>query len=390
MTIDIARVREETPGCKEVLHFDNAGASLMPQAVLRAQIEHLELEGRIGGYAAAAEANDKIERTYDAIAGLISCHREEIALTDNATLAWDMAFHSFSFRPGDRILTAEAEYASNYIAYLRAAEFCGVSVEVIPSDASGQLSLEALESMIDARVKLISITHVPTNGGLVNPAVEVGRLARAAGIPYLLDACQSLGQMPIDVAAIGCDLLSATGRKYLRGPRGSGFLYVRRSILERLEPPFLDLRAATWIGRDRYQLRPDARRFENWEFNYAAVIALGTAIDYALDIGIAAIETRVQWLATRLRSILADQMKLPVYDLGETRCGIVTFSLPDRSAEELRQTLAKRKINVSTSPPDMTRIDAEKRGLPDMVRASLHYFNSEEEIDRFCFELRER
>ncbi|MGF1611832.1 MAG: aminotransferase class V-fold PLP-dependent enzyme [Kiloniellales bacterium] len=386
--IDVARVRAETPGCKSVLHFNNAGAALMPQPVLEAQISHLRREATIGGYEAADEAQARIEHSYDAIARLINAKRDEIALVENATVGWDLAFHAFGFQPGDRILTAEAEYASNYIAYLRAAEFCGAEVEVVPSDASGQLDVAALENMIDDRAKLISVSHVPTNGGLVNPAEAIGKVARAAGIPFLLDACQSVGQLQVDVEAIGCDLLTATGRKYLRGPRGSGFLYVRRGILDKLQPPFLDLHAADWVAPDRYVMRPDARRFENWEFNYAAVIGLGVAVDYALALGLKAIETRVTWLARRLRSILADDMKLPVYDLGEKRCGIVTFALPDRSAAEVRRSLRARHINVSHSTPPSTLIDAEKRKLPDLIRASVHYYNTEDEIDRFCHALR--
>ena len=389
MSLDIAKLREETPGCREVLHFDNAGAALMPQAVIDAQVEHIGLEAKLGGYSAADRARPAIERTYDAIAEMLNCGRDEIALTENATAAWNQAFHAFRFKPGDRILTAEAEYASNYITYLKAARDQGVVVEPVPSDASGQLSVPALESMVDEEVKLISISHVPTNGGLVNPAAAIGRVARGAGIPFLLDACQSVGQMPLDVEAIGCDLLTAAGRKYLRGPRGSGFLYVRKSLLDQLDPPVLDLLSAKWEAPDRYALRPDARRFENWEFNCAAVIGLGVAVDYACDLGLEAIETRVQWLARRLRSILSEDMKLPVYDLGETKCGIVTFTLPDRDAATMQATLRRKNVNVSISTPASTRLDAEKRGLPELIRASLHYYNTEEEIDRFCYALRE-
>ena len=266
---DVARARAETPGCTGVLHFNNAGAALIPAPVLAAQMEHLHLEAEAGGYEAEAAAKDKISNTYDAIARLLGCASREVALMENATVAWNMVFHAIKFAPGDRILTSEAEYASNYIAYLQMEQRTGAVVEAVPSDNTGQIDLAALDSMIDGRVKLISLTHVPTNGGLVNPAAEVGRRARAAAIPYLLDACQSAGQIDLDVDAIGCDMLTATGRKYLRGPRGTGFLYVRGEFLETLEPPFLDLRAATWTSPDRYVIRADAKRFENWEFNQA-------------------------------------------------------------------------------------------------------------------------
>src|SRR5260370_38344930 len=140
-----------------------------------------------------------------------------------------MAFYSGGFAAGDRILTAQAEYSSNYIAFLQVARRTGAVVDVVPSDEAGELDVEALERMVDRRVKLIAITHVPTNGGLVNPAAAVGRIPRAPRILYLLAACPSLGPKPIDVAAIRCDMLSTTGRKYLRRPRGTALLYVRRA-----------------------------------------------------------------------------------------------------------------------------------------------------------------
>jgi selenocysteine lyase/cysteine desulfurase len=384
MTFDLQRARQDTPGCEQVLHFNNAGSSLMPQPVLDATIAHLQLEAQIGGYEAAASAHDKIEHVYDAAATLIGSARDEIAVVENATRAWDMAFYSIPFKAGDRILTAMAEYASNFIAYLQVAKKTGATIEVIPNDAHGQLSLDALRKTLDERVKLIAITHVPTNGGLVNPVAEVGKIAREHGILYLVDACQSVGQLPIDVNAIGCDMLSATGRKYLRGPRGTGFLYVRKSVLERLEPPLLDLHAATWITKDSYEIRPDARRFENWETNYAGKIGLGIAIDYALQWDINITWRRIKNLAYLLRSQLSPLPGVIVHDRGVTQCGIVTFSVEDKTPEEIKQALSQHTINVSITSRDTTLLDMQARGLDTLVRASVHYFNTEEEIERFC------
>ncbi|MCP4326838.1 MAG: aminotransferase class V-fold PLP-dependent enzyme [Alphaproteobacteria bacterium] len=384
MTIDVARARADTPGTEHVVHLNNAGAALMPRPVIAAQRDHLDLESRIGGYEAAAREAARIDAVYDSLARLINAAPDEIAVVENATVGWDMAFYALPFGRGDRILTAGAEYAANYLAYLQVARRTGAVIEIIPSMASGETSPEALEAMIDDRVKLISVTHVPTNGGLVNPAAEIGAIARRHGIPFLLDACQSVGQMPIDVAAIGCDMLTATGRKFLRGPRGIGFLYVRRALLDDLEPPMIDMHSARWVAPDRYELRPDARRFENWENNYAAKLGLGAAADYALDWGLDAIADRVFALGETTRRRLDAIPGVTVRDIGRRRCGIVSFTVDGIDADEVKARLGAVAINVSVSTPSSTLLDATERGLPDVIRASVHYYNDEDEIDRFA------
>ncbi|MGW6454899.1 aminotransferase class V-fold PLP-dependent enzyme [Streptomyces sp. NPDC055078] len=377
---EVARARADTPGCAKVTHFNNAGAALMPRQVIDAITHHLHLERDMGGYEAAAHAAGSIEAVYDSAARLLGCDRDEIALFDNATRAWDMAFYGIPLRSGDRVLTSMAEYGSNFIAYLQVAERYGVKVEVIPNDEHGQISVDALRTAMDDRVRLISLTHVPTNGGLVNPAAEVGKVAREAGALYLLDACQSVGQLSVDVNEIGCDMLSTTGRKYLRGPRGTGLLYVRRTVLDRLVPPVLDLHAATWTARDRYEMRPDARRFETWEANYAAQLGLGAAIDYLHAWGLPRIQTRVNALAEELRGRLAEIPGVRVTDRGVQRCAITTFTVDAAEAAQVKSTLSEQGINVSVSRTASTRLDMDERGLSELVRASVHYYNTEDEI----------
>jgi selenocysteine lyase/cysteine desulfurase len=382
MTIDVERARGDTPGCEHVTHLDNAGSSLPPRQVLDAVIGHLELEGRIGGYEAHARNEQAVDRFYGAAAELIGGHSHEIAFCSSATRAWDMAFYAFPFDRGDRIVTSVADYISNYLAYIQVVERTGAEIVTVPNDDRGQLSVDALRGLLDERVKLVAITHVPTNSGLVNPVVEIGAVVRAAGIPYLVDACQSAGQLPLDVEAIGCDALSATGRKYLRGPRGTGFLYVRSGLLERLEPPLVDMRAADWVAPDRYELRRDGRRFEEWEQDYAGKVGLARAIDYALEWGVDAIWQRVRELGERLRALLGRIEGVTVYDPGDLRCGIVTFAVAGRSAAQMKEALARERINVTVSATSTAVIDARERDLPDLVRASVHYFNTEQELER--------
>ena len=380
--IDISAVRADTPGTSFVAHFNNAGASLMPRPVLKTITDYLDEESLLGGYETADRHAADLEAVYGTVADLIGAKRSEIALADSATRAWDLAFTAMRFSEGDRILTTTSEYASNVIAFLQVAERSGAIVEVVPNRPTGEIDVDALESMLDERVRLIAINHVPTNSGLVNPAADVGRVANAHGIPYLLDACQSVGQLPIDVEEIGCDLLSSTSRKFLRGPRGAGFLYVSEAMLGDLDPAVLDLYGATWEAPDRYEMRPGARRFELWERSPALMLGMGRAAAYAMDIGPGVIWDRVSNLAETLRTALSAEDGVTVHDIGAVRGAIVTFTDDGHDAEAVKAALMEESINVSIATPYSARFDMEARNLPNLVRASVHYFNTEDEIDR--------
>jgi cysteine desulfurase / selenocysteine lyase len=386
--VDVQRWRMDTPGCANVTHLNNAGASLPPAVVLQSTFGHLEREARHGGYEAAAAFAEAMDRVYTSIGALVGADGAQIALTENATRAWDMAFYSIPFRPGDRILTGVSEYASNYLAFLQMRAAKGVEIVVIPDDPCGDIDLQALDSEIDERTRLVAITHVPTNGGVTSPVQDIGAIAKRHGAFFLVDACQSAGQLPIDVNEIGCDFLSATGRKYLRGPRGTGFLYARAETTAGLHPPFIDLHAATWTATDAYELRPGARRFESWERNVAGYLGLGAAVDYALAAGVDRIEERVCALAARLRTALSELSGVTVRDKGRRLSGIVTFSHDRLSADQITGRLRERGINTWICRSPATRLDHERRALPDLVRASVHYFNTHNEIDLLARALR--
>ncbi len=381
--LPLDQIRMDTPGVDHVLHFNNAGAALPPQVVLTTVVEHLEREATIGGYEAAGEASDRLEAVYDSLARLIGAEPHQMAVVENATRAWDMAVYGYPFVTGDRVLTSRAEYVSNVIALLQLQKRHGIEVVLIEDDEHGQIDLRHLETELARGAAMVALTHAPTNGGLINPAEAVGDLCKQYDAFYVLDACQSAGQVPLNVGRIGCDVLSGTGRKYLRGPRGTGFLYAGPRALERIEPPLLDLHAAAWTADTTYEIRPDARRFENWEGNYAGKLGLGAAVDYAIELGVEVTSERLCELAQNLRDSLTALVGVSVHDKGVARGGIVTFTVDGVDPVDVQARLLAQRINTTVSPAGHARLDLPHRGLPSLVRASLHYYNTDEEVSRF-------
>lgn len=379
--IDLAAERALTPGCLDKVFLDSAGSSLPPRPVVDAVVAHLRREAEIGGYRAAAERAEDLEGLRDSLGRLLGCDPDLIALTDSATRAWNQFVTALPWSAGDRILVGSNEYASNAIALLQRARLSGCTVEVVPSDADGRLDLEALATLLDERVRLVSLVHVATNSGRVNPVHEVVDLAHRAGALVLLDACQSVGQLALDVEDLGVDALSATGRKWLRAPRGTGFLYVRREVLAGLEPTTADLRGATWTAATAYALRDDAARFELWEADVAGRLGLKAAVDHLLALGPAAAEQAIRANAARLRDGLREVLGVTVQDAGPDLCGIVSFTVNGRTPDQVRDELAAVGVTVTVSHASSTMLDMADRGLDSVVRASPHYFVSPDDID---------
>lgn len=382
MTLNITELRRDTPGCAgDLIHLNNAGAGLMPAPVLAAVQDHLDLEARIGGYEAIEARDGAFRDVYAAIAALINGAPDEIALVHNATEAWNAGFYSIPWQAGDQVITATTDYASNMIAFRQLEHTRGVEVILAPEAADASIDLEALPRLIGPKTRLIAISHMPTNDGLVQPVAEIGVIARAHQVPFLLDACQSVGQMPLDVARLGCTMLSATGRKYLRGPRGTGFLWMDRGQIARTMPHILDMKAATWDRVDGFTLAPDARRFELWEKNFAGMLGLGAACRYAMGLGLVPIRARVQALADRMRRDLAALPGIAVHDRGQVQSGIVTFTRDGSDAATVIARLRRdHRINTSQSAMQLTRAAESGARCPDMIRASVHYYNTEAEI----------
>lgn len=379
--IDLDLVRAETPACERRVFLDSAGSSLPPECVVAAVVSHLRREAEVGGYVAANERAADLVGLKVSLGRLLGCGPESVALMDSATRAWTQFFHAVPFQAGDRILISEAEYASNAIAALQRARMCGAQVEIVPSDDTGQINLSALAAMLDERVRLVSLVHVPTNGGLINPVRAVVDLAHRHGALVLLDACQSVGQLRVDVEELQVDALSGTGRKWLRGPRGTGFLYVRPALVTALEPPVIDLQSATWQDPFRYELRDDATRFELWEFDVAGRLGLRCAVDYLLNLGLDDVQRAVLHNAEQLRRSLSSIPRVQLHDIGRTRCGIVSFTIDGIDPAEVRDALAGEAITVTVSGRASTLLDMSMRNLHSVVRASPHYFVSAAQLD---------
>jgi cysteine desulfurase / selenocysteine lyase len=379
--VDVDAVRAETPGCLDRVFLDSAGSSLPPQPVLQEVIGHLRRESEIGGYRAAAERGDDLEAGYQVFADLLGCRPDEVAFTDSATRSWLCLLDSVPLGPGDRVLISEVEYGANAVALMRLAERVGATVELVPSDDAGALSVDTVRAMLDERVKLVSLVHVPTNTGLVNPVREVADAAHEVGALVLLDACQSVGQIQVRMEALGVDMLSGTGRKWLRGPRGTGFLAVRRRAAARLWPRLVDHSGAVWETIESYRLRDDARVYQLWEYGVAERLGLIAAARYALDLGIDEIAAAVNDRAGRLRRGLADIPGVRLRDIGHEHGGIVTFTVAGVAADEVKRALYDANVTVTVSRAGSALIDMTRRGLDAVVRASPHYFVSPAQID---------
>ena len=385
MALDVPRLRDATPGVLDHIHLNNAGAALVPRVVLDTQRAHLELEARIGGYQASQATRGAQAAVRASIAALVGAHADEVALHQSATDAWNTAVLAAlsTHPPGARVVVDRAVYGSHALLLLQAARRREVSVELVGDDSRGQLDVDALRRTLAERpTALVCLTHIPTSSGLVNPVEAAGEVCAAAGVPLVVDACQSVGQRLVDMASIRCSALSATGRKFLRGPRGTGFLVLRRDDFERFPPVAPDLRAAVWTAPDAFELQPDARRYESWERNIAADLGLGAAVDLALSLGVPALQHRIVGLAASLRARLADVPGVEVHDRGAELCGICTFTVRGHPPTEVAAALQRRGVTVSVTHATSARHDLGHRGLEAVVRASVHAYNTEAELEQ--------
>ena len=381
--IDLETVRAETPGCENTLHFNNAGCALSPHPVIDSVISHLQLEQRIGGYEAASQAEKEVANFYTQLAQLLNCESSEIAFMESATRAWQSALLSLDLKAGDEIITAGNEYVGNYLSLLALARHRGIRFQTLALGADGLIKAEELENQLSTKTRAIVVTHIASQRGDIQDIKAIAEIARSEGICLLVDACQSVGQLPLNLQEIKCDFLCGTGRKYLRGPRGTGFLFARNQSTASFTPPVLDLQSASWDAAESFTVKKSAGRFESFERNLAGQIGLGRAAEYANALGMTHIAARIQSLAEELVTRLQSLQGVQVHELNEPRSGIVTFSKTGTAAGAIQSYLHQQGINTSTSKKNNARLDLDRETQGDVIRASLHYYNTSSEIERF-------
>jgi selenocysteine lyase/cysteine desulfurase len=384
MSLNVARLRAETPGCAQVLHLNAAGSSLPSRRTLDATLDHLRLEAEIGGYEAADARADDVARVYDDVAALVRARGRNIAVTASATAAFVQALGAFDFARGDVIVTSRGDYVSNQIQYLALARRLGVRVVHAPDLPEGGVDPDAVRALVAAhRPALVAVSWIPTSSGLVQDVEAVGEVCAACDVPYLVDACQAVGQMPVDVERLRCDYLAATARKFLRGPRGIGFLFVSDRALARGDHPLsVDMQGARWAAEDHYELFPTAARFEEWEKPYALVLGLGAAARYARTVGLETAQARAWGLAAYARERLAALPGVRVQDRGAVRCAIVTATVAGYEAAEVVARLAAEGINTTPTLRAFSVLDFDEKGIASALRLSPHYYNLTDEVDR--------
>lgn len=363
-------------------HLNSAGASIPTRAVLDAVVDHLTLETSVGGYAAAADRGPQLEAVYASVARMIGARPEEIALTESATVAWQRLFDAMRLPAGSRVLAARSTYVSMALNLLEWERTRGIIVEILPSDETGGVDLDALELALRTPAAFVTASHVPTSSGLIEPVAAIGELARAAGVPFILDATQSVGHLPIDVTAFRADALFATGRKFLRGPRGTGFLYVSNSFADSLQTLAPDVRGAEWTSDRGYEVGSSALRFETWETSHALRLGLGVAIDQLAATGIDTISSYIGGLGSLMRERLAALPGVTITDpSAATGSGIVTFVVDGEDPRDTSRKLTAAGIHTLAVPATHGQWDLGNRGLTRVVRASVHVYNGEADID---------
>jgi selenocysteine lyase/cysteine desulfurase len=380
--IDVVFERQRTIGSTLRHHFNAAGAALQTRETVDAVVQHLRLEETEGGYEAAKRNVALSELAYTNAALLLGARPEEIALFDSATTGMRQVLDALRLRAGQKVVVSRSTYVSQALQLLTMQHESAIDLVVLPNAADGALDLDALaRELADTADAVVCIAHIPTSSGVIEPVQAVGRLTSERGALFVLDATQSVGQVEVDVTLIGCDVLVTTGRKFLRGPRGTGIAFISSALLARLIPLAPDVRASSWTAEGEWVVEKTARMLESWEHSVAARVGLGVALGQALERGMAATSTYLGELAAQLRARLARIPGVEVTDPSAALSAIVTFRVTGIADSVVCDYLKERNIHTISIPASHAQWDLGARGMASVVRASVHVYNDAADVD---------
>ncbi len=364
-----------------VLHFNHSGAGLPSPETVQVIVNHLRLEAERGPMEAGALASDASNMVYKTAAQLLGCSSQHVAFGTSHGQLYGNLIASIPLAPGDKVLVSRQEWIGNVLCLQRSANLNGASLSLMASDDTSAVDPVALGKSLSPDVRIVALTWIGAGSALINPAAAIGAAIRQAGSSafFIIDASQVIGQVPINVAELGCDALIACGRKFLRGPRGTALAYISPRLASEIVPRNIDSLSST-LRDGNVEVANSAQAFEFGEESVALKLGLGKAIEQALDLGVDHIRLALDQKAGALRQALAELPRVKLLDRGNNKGAAVTFAIDGLPCATAKQRLSEQGINIGMNGPGYTPYDMSMRGISELLRASVHLNTTDEDI----------
>lgn len=373
----------------DYMYFNNAGAGLMSKGTYETLTNHMEIEMNVGAYKAAAIKSDAVNNFYLLAAKLLNAgSKDEIAFIDSASRGWNLIIYGLDIKESDVIVTLSSEYGTNLLTIYDIAKRTHCGIKVIQCDNEGNFSLDDVDQALQSGGTILAVSHVAAQGSIVNPVVELGILAQKYDAIYIVDGCQAVGQIKVDVQQINCCAYVTAGRKWLRGPRGTGILYVRRNAP--IRTPQIDLASADLVFDELgtvvdVKVRDDAKQFELWEKSTSSLLGLANAIQEYMDYGIDTAEQEICAKANYIRSFVVSNQHLALVGSENSSTGVVGFYIKDPKQEKkVKELIEKENFIISYVCDWDCPTFFPQNGVQYIFRISPHYYTSNDDIQAIC------
>lgn len=376
--IDVERVRSDTQVAQEVIYFNNARVSPYPRPAARAIRDFVEVEAT-GGWA-ELDATEIHRDTRAALARLLNSTEDNTILTTSATHAFNLIVNGLDWGPDQNVVMSDLAYRSIAIALLHLEARLGVQLRVAPSDEL-LIDPETLLALVDDKTRLVVVPQLATFSGVIQPVTRLAELLAETGALFAVNGTQALGQIPVDVQAIGSDFFFATSRKWLRGPRGLGVLNVKPGLIPRLLPTTVGHTAALWTGPGEYEIVASPDRFHAGDHPFALMKGLSASADYAMGVGVESIFERNLELGSYAREALRSA-GIKIHDDVHGQTGNIPLQVGERDPDDVVDHLRAHGVAACVIYEENNLLALRRMGARSLVRLSISYFNTKEEIDR--------